>query len=404
MASPSKQHVIIIGAGLSGLALAHGLKKHGVSFRIFEREAAYDHRSQGYRLKLYPDTVNELQYLLPPKTFEDFQATLAKTVLGETNVHAISGAVTASRPMWYGPQPLTVDRTTFRSVLLRGLEEDLVWNKSYIKYEQHGEEVNVHFEDGSTEVGTLLIGADGARSAVRSRLLPQLKIVDCGGCVIYGKTSFSEELLQKFPSKLLRWMTVCRDPTPGIQEVITGPSTVSMVVDAVRFKNQGQRQDLPADYVYWAICLPKKLLGPTEGHLSKALETPPKDLSLAQTSEWDPSLRALLEFQDPEITTTVRTMSVDPAMEPWTPKGHVTLIGDAVHVMSPTGGVGCVAALKDAATLLKNLLGGGFNAQSIGTYEEAMRAYAKLFVTRSFAGGKLMHDQKPFGECEAMVF
>lgn len=404
MASPGKQHVIIIGAGLSGLALAHGLKKHGVSFRIFEREAAYDHRSQGYRMKLYPDTVNELQYLLPPKTFEDFQATLAITVLGETNVHAISGTVTASRPMWYGPQPLSVDRATFRSILLRGLEEDLVWNKAYTKYEQHGGYVTVHFRDGSTEIGTLLVGADGARSAIRRQLLPHLKFVDCGGCVIYGKTPFSDELLQRFPSKLLRWMTVLRDPTPGIQEVITGPSTVSMVVDAVRFKNQGKRQDLPPDYVYWGLLLPKKLLGPTEEDLSKAFQTPAKDVSLALTSEWDPSLRSLLELQDPEITTMVRSVSVAPAMEPWTPNDQVTLIGDAVHVMSPTGGVGCVAALKDAATLLKSLLSGGFNAQSIGAYEEAMRAYAKLFITRSFAGGKLMHDQKPFEECEAIEY
>lgn len=38
MASSSPEHIITIGAGFGGLLLAHGLKKHGISFSVYERD------------------------------------------------------------------------------------------------------------------------------------------------------------------------------------------------------------------------------------------------------------------------------------------------------------------------------------------------------------------------------
>ena len=46
-------HVLIIGAGIGGLTLAQGLRKQGISFEIFERDASAEARGQGYAVGLY---------------------------------------------------------------------------------------------------------------------------------------------------------------------------------------------------------------------------------------------------------------------------------------------------------------------------------------------------------------
>lgn len=75
-------------------------------------------------------------------------------------------------------------------------------------------------------------------------------------------------------------------------------------------------------------------------------------------------------------------------------------MGDAIHTMSPCGGVGANTALGDAAELAKVLLGNdGLSAASIGAYEDAMRKRAFKSVMRSYAGSKKMFDQRPFEEC-----
>jgi cation diffusion facilitator CzcD-associated flavoprotein CzcO len=51
--SNEKLHVLIIGAGIGGLTLAQALRKQGISFEIFERDAKPGARGQGYALGLY---------------------------------------------------------------------------------------------------------------------------------------------------------------------------------------------------------------------------------------------------------------------------------------------------------------------------------------------------------------
>lgn len=48
----SQTRVLIIGAGLGGLALAQVLRKHGISFEIFERDADPSSRTQGWAVSL----------------------------------------------------------------------------------------------------------------------------------------------------------------------------------------------------------------------------------------------------------------------------------------------------------------------------------------------------------------
>jgi 2-polyprenyl-6-methoxyphenol hydroxylase-like FAD-dependent oxidoreductase len=67
------------------------------------------------------------------------------------------------------------------------------------------------------------------------------------------------------------------------------------------------------------------------------------------------------------------------------PVSRVTLMGDAVHVMPPTGAHGGNTALRDAALLGDQLLRPAPLEQAIRAYQQEMMRYAFKEVERSTA-------------------
>jgi 2-polyprenyl-6-methoxyphenol hydroxylase-like FAD-dependent oxidoreductase len=135
-----------------------------------------------------------------------------------------------------------------------------------------------------------------------------------------------------------------------------------------------------------------------------------KDLSLFVARErlWDPSVLALLEGRDASQTAVLRTTSSDPAGPPlWESNERVTLLGDAVHCMPPTGGQGGNMALWDGALLGQELaeeweakriawaledeqnegeLGWKWSRGTVRRYEDSMRAHTGDIVAMACIG------------------
>ncbi len=59
--------ILIIGAGLGGLALAQGLAKAGLDAAVFERDESPASRPQGYRISIRSLGMNALIALLTPE-------------------------------------------------------------------------------------------------------------------------------------------------------------------------------------------------------------------------------------------------------------------------------------------------------------------------------------------------
>jgi 2-polyprenyl-6-methoxyphenol hydroxylase-like FAD-dependent oxidoreductase len=68
----------------------------------------------------------------------------------------------------------------------------------------------------------------------------------------------------------------------------------------------------------------------------------------------------------------------------WQP-GRLTALGDAIHAMSPAGGVGANTALADAAMLAACLADGGID-QAVARYEADMRNRAEQALAATRAG------------------
>ncbi|KAL5348234.1 hypothetical protein ACLOAV_006715 [Pseudogymnoascus australis] len=386
----SSSRVLIIGGGIGGLALAQGLKKSGVAFHVFEQDPTPDFRPQGYRLKLNSDGSKALNDVLNDTLWTQFQDTCAVCEEGETNFDAIAATIIASRA---GPRRTrggvvikmqTCDRTALRNILLSGLGDDISFGKSLVEY------------------AIIDNGADGVHSRVRKQYLPHHRPLDANGSCIYGKTPLTPELLERFPKRATKWMTLVIDKTPMTQTLDVDETPLTLLLEPIRFADNAHRKDLPLDYIYWVLISRTDVF---ETHTKELLclnGEESANLSLKLTQEWDPSFRAIFHLHDSSQTSTLRVSSAFPKIVPWDPSGSITLMGDAIHVMSPSGGVGAVTALRDAALLSNTISKFGISASSIGEYEETMRGYAQASIERSYFGGKKMIGQEPFAKCKPL--
>ena len=400
-----RSRVLIIGGGLGGLALAHGLKNSSIPFHVFEQDPTADFRAQGYRLKINPDGAAALKSVLSPEMWEYFEQTCTNSKAGETDFNAIDASIIASRAgpgSRGGPKIWTADRTVLRKILQDGLKGEISYGKHLKSYRITDDGVTAEFADGSTEEGVLLVGADGVGSTVRRQYLPEHKPLDTNGSCIYGKTPLTPELMERFPARAVKWMTLVLDRTPMTQTLDVDETPLTLLLEPIRFQKNDHRSKLPMDYIYWVLIARTAVFGRERSELLRLNHEESARLSLTLTEEWHPSFKALFELQDISQASTLRVASANPKITPWEPSSRVTLIGDAIHVMSPCGGVGAVTAIRDAALLSRIIGEEGISAPSIGKYEAEMRIYASMGIQRSFFGGKKMFAQRPFEECEVL--
>ena len=100
----------------------------------------------------------------------------------------------------------------------------------------------------------------------------------------------------------------------------------------------------------------------------------------------------------------IRIISTRLDLPKWDSSRHVTLIGDAAHVMSPTAGAaGATTAIRDAATLSRALSGQRSLVENVTEYEIEMRTYAKDVVMRSAVGGNYLFGMRPFEELQPVL-
>jgi 2-polyprenyl-6-methoxyphenol hydroxylase-like FAD-dependent oxidoreductase len=119
-------------------------------------------------------------------------------------------------------------------------------------------------------------------------------------------------------------------------------------------------------------------------------------LTLSLVEGWDPGLVRIVSGQDPDsvFPVSVRTSVPVAAWE----TTAVTLLGDAIHVMSPAIGVGANTALRDARVLCARLVqaaGGRPLAGALGAYEAEMIGYGFDAVRESAARGHRLVGQDP---------
>jgi len=119
-------------------------------------------------------------------------------------------------------------------------------------------------------------------------------------------------------------------------------------------------------------------------------------LTLRRIAAWHPDLRAMVRLSDPHSISVLK-IRTSVSVDPW-PTGRVTLIGDAIHSMTPYRGIGANVALRDASLLASNLAtalrGERAIDDAVHDYETRMRDYGFAAVRSSLAAMQQAVDDK----------
>src|SRR5262245_6096233 len=200
--------VLIIGAGIGGLALAQGLHRHGVEVGVFERDRTPTDRLQGYRIHITEAGSRALHSCLPPELFDAFLATC-----GQPNRGIGFFSHRLRELIWFGDDgnavldPVestkSVSRISLRQVLLAGLSNIVYFDKSFTHYgiDENGM-ATAYFATGCAVQGDVLVGADGGGSLVRRQYLPHAERIDTGVTGIQGKVWLTDETRGLVPARL----------------------------------------------------------------------------------------------------------------------------------------------------------------------------------------------------------
>ena len=363
-------HVIIIGGGTGGMCLAHGLRRAGVSVAVYERYQTPTDGLHGYRLGIDPTGSRALKECLPPEVFATFVETCARAPR-YFNVLTEKMRLTASIPLpdhsADDESERSASRATLRQVLFTGMDDVVHFGKVFTRYEQAPDgTVTAFFADGTTARGDILVSAEGTRSAVRRQYLPHAEVKETGITAIGTKTPLTPQTRALLPAATQQGISL-----------IFGNRSMMGLIHVMEFAHDHTR-----DYINLSVW---------STHDKFPVDTPFRrgadllQVALGATGNWHPNLRALLEQSDPEAVFPVRIATSVP-IEPWQPS-TVTLLGDAIHTMTPGQGVGANTALRDAALLCRELTSAAAGHKSvvraIGDYEAEMIPYGFARVVDS---------------------
>lgn len=163
-------HVLVIGAGFTGLAIAQGLRKHGISCTVLERSSSNE-PIRDWSMRMDCEREKELLETLPQDISDRWKSECEINFGDDSDQRSFPGRDAKSVAVLVeacDPARRRVSRARMLKLLGAGI--DIRHDKKVIDIITSKRGVRGLFEDGSGVSGDVVVGADGADSFVRSWL------------------------------------------------------------------------------------------------------------------------------------------------------------------------------------------------------------------------------------------
>ncbi len=361
--------VAIIGSGIGGVALAIAFHHRGIPFTLYERDEDFKSRSQGYGL-----TLQQASKAMKGFGIFNFMNGIVST---KHIVHDIKGNIVGEWGMrkWLGEKTniqsnntnIHIARQSLRLALLEQLNDTHIqWGHQLLDFtENNNGSIDLQFKVGDKQVNKtadLIVGADGIRSTVRSKIIGDKTPLNYLGCmVILGICPLDN--LDNVKNDLLDGKTVFQTAN-GIERIYVMPFGKESVMWQLSFPiDENKAKDLNKK---GAVSLKDEASSRTQWHdpIPQIVSATPEDL-ISGYPAYD---RSVLDPSD-----------LDQAR-------NSTLLGDAAHPMSPFKGQGANQALLDALSLARTIYkncNSHTNWEETNLRETVLKEYEKEMLDRS---------------------
>ncbi|KAK5827765.1 hypothetical protein F5H01DRAFT_101972 [Linnemannia elongata] len=335
--------VLIAGAGLGGLFLGILLEKARIPFEIFERSAEI--RPLGSIMCLSANILPAFEQLGLLEELMSFSKP-SQGVTFLTDRLDLIGKNEGTPAELVGYDRLLCARPELYDMLLKRIPPGKIHlSKRVLSFEQNHEGVKVHFSDNTSMHGDILVGADGAHSAVRQHLY---------------KTLTKEGLLPKTDTlEMSKGYISLLGTTESLD-----PAKFPEVLNAKDYFVIGDKDTpytwtmftIPGNRICWNVVVQLGITEIADEQFSCSDWVPQQNQKMMDSIRHFVTPHGALGdlFDATPIECVSKVYFEDMLFETWN-HGRAVLIGDAAHKLLPSSGAGAVNAMQDAVLLANHI-------------------------------------------------